>query len=250
MYDVILLGATFAAAGIAQSYKEKCLILDSKPYAGYEFLSALHFGSDYDKPLKTEEGRLLFETFTKRQALEEDRICLFNCAAPFYQLLEGIPVLLNMQILSVKREEEGFTCIAHGVSGYRTLRAKKVIDTRCTPAMCSKKTYNFLVDGKGEVTLPEGVKQEKWGHVCHYVLRCPVPVDADYSDGRKAALNVLKTMPEGERLLLLADEFDCTVRGTYPKVEDGITYLPSKAYPNPILAYEAGVCFAKGGELS
>lgn len=248
MYDVIVLGATFAAAGIAGVRKEKCLILDSKPYAGHEFLSALHFGTAYETPLKTKEGQALYETFVEREALKDERICLFSCAAPFYQLLEGLPVLLNMQIVSVTKEAEGFTCIAHGISGYRSFKAKQVIDTRSIPERCSGKTYNFLVDGEGNVSLPQGVKQEKWGLPCHYVLRCPIPVDADYQEGRKAALSVIKGLPAGERLLLLADEFDYTVKGAYPKEENGITYLPSKAYQNPILAYEAGVCFAKGGE--
>ena len=43
MYDVIVLGATFAAAGIAQQHKEKCLVIERRAQAGYEFFGALDF---------------------------------------------------------------------------------------------------------------------------------------------------------------------------------------------------------------
>ena len=46
-YEIIVLGATFTAAGIAQKYKEKCLIMERSTLAGYEFLSALNFGTEY-----------------------------------------------------------------------------------------------------------------------------------------------------------------------------------------------------------
>ena len=37
MYDVIVLGATFAASGIARQYKERCLVIERRAQAGYEF---------------------------------------------------------------------------------------------------------------------------------------------------------------------------------------------------------------------
>jgi len=48
MYEVIVLGATFTAAGIAGKLGKNCLILESRPDAGYEFFGAFHFGTGYE----------------------------------------------------------------------------------------------------------------------------------------------------------------------------------------------------------
>lgn len=50
------------------------------------------------------------------------------------------------------------------------------------------------------------------------------------------------------RLLCLANDFDYNVKQEYPKYVDGILYMPSKAYKNPILAFDAGAVFENGGE--
>ena len=42
-------------------------------------------------------------------------------------------------------------------------------------------------------------------------------------------------------MILSADEFDYQVKDGYPKTEGNIFYLPSKAYENPLLAFDAGV---------
>lgn len=249
MYDFILLGATFAAAGIAKTCKGSCLILESRPQAGYEFISALHFGTDYYLPVKSSLAQSFHKTFLDRQAISPDRICLFDCAAPFYQLLEGIPILLNTQILCVEKKEKGFLCTVHGVSGYRTFEATQIIDTRCAPEMCVSKTYNLLIDGTGPVTLPPDVFQEPWGFSHNYILRCSVPLDANYLTARKIAMDVLNTLPPSHKLVLLADDFDYQVKGSYPQTKGGILQLPSKSYRNPILALDAGACLTQGVAL-
>ena len=61
MYDVIVFGATFAAAGISEKFKEKCLVLERRLQAGYEFYGALRYGAGSDKPLRRKEASALFE---------------------------------------------------------------------------------------------------------------------------------------------------------------------------------------------
>ena len=249
MYDLIILGATFAAAGIARTHNGSCLILENKPQAGYEFISALHFGTNYDLPVKSTEAQALQETFVKRQAFSQDRICLYDCAAPFYQLLEGLPILLNTQILGVEKNADGFRCATHSVAGHRAFEAKQVIDTRCNPRMCSSKTYNMLIDGVGEVALPPDVIWEPWGFSHNYVLRCSVPLEASYIAAREKALQTIYALPDGHKLLQLADDFDYLVKDSYPQTEAGIFLLPSKSYPNPIQALDAGACLILEGNV-
>ncbi len=44
-YEVLVLGATFAAAGLAQVPGSRCLVVDRCGQPGWEFLGALNFGT-------------------------------------------------------------------------------------------------------------------------------------------------------------------------------------------------------------
>lgn len=243
MYDVIVLGATFLAAGIAQ-VAENCLVIERRPQAGYEFISAINFGTNYDKELKSEEAKALYKTFEERNFQTENRGSLFNISAPFYRLLEDKNILLNTEIISVEKTDDCFICTTHGVSGYRTFEAKKIVDTRCDDTMCISKTFNLLMDGNTS-ELNDDVKYEKRGFENNYVLRIPVPNDTSYSDARKKAKDIIGTLPETHRLVLSADAFDYEIENGYPKTENDILYQPSGNFENPLLAFDSGVCLGK-----
>ena len=86
---------------------------------------------------------------------------------------------------------------------------------------------------------------KKWGMEQNYVLRCEVPLDADYPQARKIATEILKKLPDNHKLVLLADAFDYQVKSGYPKTENSVVYMPSKKYENPLLAFDVGVCCGK-----
>ena len=46
-YHKLILGATFAAAGLLTKSGGDCLVIEPKPSAGHEFLGALAFGTGY-----------------------------------------------------------------------------------------------------------------------------------------------------------------------------------------------------------
>lgn len=250
-YEVIVLGATFTAAGIMQVYGDDCLILERRPQAGYEFFNAIKFGNDYEQCLCSDEANSLFKVFDEKNAFEGERVCLFDCASSFYSLLEGKNVMLNMEIVSVRKTTDGFEVEAYGVSGYRIFRARKVIDTRVQKDMIASKTFNFLINSETDEAfpVPEGVKTEKWGYERDIVLKCHVAVNASYADARKAVVNILAKLPEKYKMALAADMFDYELKADCRTEKNGIAFLPSCAYKNPLLAFDAGVLYAKGGEL-
>lgn len=250
-YDVIVLGATFTAAGLLQVYKDKCLVLERRPQAGYEFFNAINFGTDYNKQLQTDAAKALREKFIEKKAFNGERICLFDCAAPFYSLLKGKNVMLNMELVSIIPTPDRFSVTVHGVSGYRTYSAKTIIDTRVHQNMIAEKTLNLLVSSENcdLLDLPSSFKLEKWGYTTDVLIKCPVDVKANYLDARKAVADVIRILPEGCKAALVADMFDCRLKGSYPYKKDGITYIPSSSYSNPLLAFDAGVIYALRGEL-
>lgn len=249
MYDVIVLGATFASVGIATVLDKKALIIERRPQAGYEFLNALNFGAKYDAPLMSREARSLFETFAEKGAFINDRVCLFDCAGVLYQILENKNVYLNMELICVEREDDAFKVTVHGVSGYRTFYAKQVVDTRCSDEIAAHKTLNLLVKNleNPEAVLP-GAAKEKWGYSGDVLVKIPVEKGKSYIDARKKVKAFLEQMPAGFKAVCVGDCFAMSAAGTYPAEKDGIFYLPSVAYDNPLQAFDAGVLFARGGE--
>lgn len=250
-YDTIILGATFTAAGIAAERPDSCLILDRRPHAGYEFINALSFGTGYEMPPRSDRAILLKAELQKRGVFSDGTLNLFPCAPALYQLLERCNVLLNMELLSVTLENGLFTVTAHGVSGYRTFHARKVIDTRTAADQVHSKSLNVLIncdDGSIPV-LPSEVITEKWGFPNDLVVKCAVAPEADYIQARKAVADLIRTLPEGCRAALVADCFDCSLKDNRLAESNGITYLPSKQFANPILAFDAGVLYAQGGSL-
>lgn len=206
MYDIIIFGATFAAAGIASQHKKRCLVIERRMQAGYEFFGALRFTA------------------------EETAI---------YEALKQCHTLFGTELISVQKTEKGFTCVTHGVNGYCTYYAKRVVDTRCNREMCLSKTYNLLIDSQEEPAFCN-VHWERTEVKNRYLVCCPVPVSWGYPEARAAAMDVIRQFSETQRLVLLANEFDYQVKSGYPKTLDSILYLPSRAYENPGLAFEAG----------
>lgn len=234
MYETIVLGATFAAAGIASRQKKKCLILEQSLQAGYEFFGALNYGTDYDAPLKTQEGQALYQQFFS------EGVTPYMRNTYIYPILQESNVLFGTQLVSVEKKEGAYLCKTYGVGGYASFWAKNVIDTRCSEEISCGKTYNLLVESD---TLPqfEGIDAQCTGIDRHYVLRCPVPLLCDYGQARELAEKTIRQFSQGQRLILLADEFDYQVEENLPATRNQIRILPSKAYKNPICAFEAGL---------
>ncbi|MBR4864745.1 MAG: hypothetical protein IKU07_09220 [Oscillospiraceae bacterium] len=203
MFDVIVLGATFVAAGIAKQYKEKCLVLERSAQAGHEFFGALRF-------------------------LEEE--------SSIYPFFEGSKILFCTELISAEKTEDGFVCLTHGVNGYDSYCAKKIIDTRCSDEMSIYKTFNLLVQSPRAPTFADSrqVGEDR------YLICCPVSPDVGYAQARAAAREIIQRFSPEQRLILSASGFDYQVKAGYPKTENGIYYLPSKAYDTPALALAAG----------
>lgn len=239
MYDLIVLGATFAAAGIAHRYKEKCLIIERRAQAGYEFFSSLNFGINYDKEVKEKESQDLQQKFL--EAGEN----LYDCNRYIYPYLSEADVIFGAEVVSVEQTEDGFVCVAHGIDGFCTYKAKRVVDSRCSGEMCISKSYNLLIESPQAPSFSNMHCRKAEGQN-RYIIHCPVPLLGGYVQARSIAQNVIEGFSETQRLIFSADEFDYQVKDGYPKTENGILYLPSKAYENPILAFDAGLGITEG----
>lgn len=232
MYDVIVLGATFTAAGIAQIFKKNCLILEQSFQAGSEFFGALQFGFGYDQKPKREKSIALQDSFLNGN--------MYTRHTEIYPYLQQADVLFGTQVSAIKKSENGFLCEVHGVQGFYTYEAKHIIDTRSNDEICALKTFNILIESS-ETPVFSGVYSEKGGLENHYILHLPLPLTCGYAEARKMIKNVVQQFSETQKLILSASVFDYQIKADYPKKRDGIICLTSKAYNNPVQAFEAGL---------
>lgn len=233
MYDVIVLGATFAAAGVVSVYGEKCLILERSLRAGSEFFGALQFGSYGEKAPESQSAlSLQKELFRKGEPR-------YGKDALIYSFLKEGICLFASETVSIKEKDGIFHCKIHGAEGFLTFEAKGVVDTRANAKMSASKTYNLLIESE-EIPNFDGVLWEKADDGSRYILRIPVGLDCSFQDAREKALMTIQKFSSTQKLILSADEFDFQVQEGFPKKENGILLLPSKAYQNPALAFDAG----------
>ncbi len=236
MYDVIVLGASFAAAGIARVCGKRCLVLERRMEAGYEFYGALHFGTGYDTPLKLSEAEEMRKQFCKKTSP-------YGNDALLYPIFKECDIYFGTETVSVEAKGESFLCTVHGVDGFRSFEGKTVVDTRSNTKISTSKSFNLLIESK-ELPQIEGVSCKEADTEGRFVLTIPVPLSCTFHEARKIALKIVETFSPSQKLILSATEFDYQISKSL-REEDGIRALPSKAYENPLLAYEAGLIFGK-----
>ena len=237
-YDWIILGATFTAAGMVSVLGTRALILDGRPQAGYEFMNAMEPGGVPAEPT-TAQAKLLLQTFREKGVYDTKTPCLFPAASAFYELLRNQDVLLGVTPVSVERDAEGFRVTAHGVSGFREFHARRVVDTRVRPWQVAAKALKLLVSSydHGEEATPYGPDGD-------LLVTCPLSPDADWAEARSEAAKWLEGLPCGTKLIYTADEFTYTLKAA-PTPEDGVDYLPSAGFSNPVEAFDGGALWAK-----
>ena len=204
MYELIVLGATFAAAGIAEKHQGNCLVIERRMEAGYEFFCP-HFDTDLE----------------------------------IYPHLQKADLLFGTDVVSVEKTEKGFSCIVHNVEGFAAYEAKKVIDTRCSAQMCEAKSYDLMIVSGTKPAFP-GVACKPVDQQKHYILSVPVALQCSYPEARATVLELVKQFSSSQRLIYSAGEFNYQVKAGYPKEENGILLAPSKAYGDPMQAFNAG----------
>lgn len=249
-YDKVIFGATFAAAGLLTKFGGDCLVIEPKFQAGHEFLGALNFGTDYDAELTTQEAAALSEKFKEKGAVSGSRGCLFHCAGLLYSKFLNKNVLLGTNIVQIEAESDGFQITVHGVKGFRTIRAKEIINTLCDNVNISKKSFHAWVrPAKKDWSVPEHITAEPLFGAFEnsYIVKLPVENDCTYPQARKKLDTVLKNELSDFKLGLSADCFAVTPKKTGVFKNGGLVHLPSCGFKNPLLAFDAGVKLAEGG---
>ena len=212
--EILILGATVAAAGILAAAGQNAVIIESRPDAGYEFFGAFRSAYGKDVEPKSEPACALRQKFSRRDSLRA-------CTPLFYACLREGRVFLSAHILDIARQEDGFAVTMCDASGERCIFARCLVDTRAEAKYITAKTINMLT-------------------MSGAFVRIPLDVSADMISARQAVAAYLAKGTEDE-VIAVADEFDLTLADFRTLEEDGILRLPSAGFADPISAFDAGV---------
>lgn len=213
--EVLILGATVAAAGILAAAGQKAVIVESRPDAGYEFFGALRTVRGKHISPVTEKGIALHKRFSARDSLRA-------CTPLFYATLQGGRVYLSARVLDISRQEEGFAVTVCDASGERRIFAQHLVDTRAEARYITAKRLNVLfMSGR--------------------VAGIDLPAEADMTEARRQLAEKLPELAAGEEIVAVADEFDLTLADFRTLEYDGILRIASAGYADPISAFDAGV---------
>ena len=251
-YERVILGATFAAAGLVFNGGSNTLVIESKPQAGYEFIGALNFGTGYDEPLKTQEARALYEKFKQKGAFADGKACLFDCASILYSYFLERDVLLCTNIVKIDQNNGIFRITVHGVKGFRTFYTKEIIDTRCNDDNILKKAFHaWIRPGKTAMQIPENLEKELLFGIFEntFILKLNIEKECTYPQARKKLDNLLKNELSGFKLGLSADCFAVTPKQSGVFKKEGMVQIPSCGFCNPLQAFDAGIILSNGRDM-
>ena len=212
--EILILGATVAAAGILAAAGQQAVIVESRPDAGYEFFGAFRSAYGKDVEPQSEPARVLRQKFSRRDSLRA-------CTPLFYACLRDRRVYLSAHVLDISRQDDGFAGTLCDASGERRILARRLVDTRAEEKYITGKRLNMLTMS-GEF------------------LHIPLDPGADMIAARREAAAYLAAHKDAE-VVAVADEFDLTLADFRTLEEDGILRLPSAGFADPIAAFDAGV---------
>ena len=234
MFDAVVLGATFTAAGFLSAFEGNCAVIEKNTLCGYEFINALKKGVEFKETPKTKNGVNFYEMLEKRDVFESD-FNLFDAVVPLYRTFENKSIMLGTRVCEIEKKEDVFEITVFNNSGFEKIYTKKIIDTRCKKEDVISKTLNAIV--KTELSLEEsGISERK-------IYKCPLEIDDDFIVARE---KLKKELEKGMIADYIAPEFDVVTRENI--LEKGeIIYIPSVSYKNPHLAFDAGCRLAEEG---
>lgn len=245
-YDLIIIGATFEAFGIADSFKGTKLVIEEKAKPGYEFIDSFHNGTDYDKEPETKEGKEFKEFLDEKDMLGKIYVPEWAAYLSSWICRKNTPVLLMTNVLKITEYDGGYRLTVFNTEGINEFYAKQVIDTR-TKDFCGKTLGAAIYSGRFE-SFHEDMKITGLTDTLT-VVEVDVPDDFTYAKGREKFYEIWKNRPEqyaGCLVAAVADIFFKKSPVKDRKISDNYTEVYSTYFANPLLAYDGGAKIGGG----
>lgn len=257
-YDVLIIGATCAALGIAQALDDRArvVIVDSGAMVAGEFVNSFRPCEHAQLKPETDAGRQVLDMLVRYDAVHEANAAFYPAGCVFCKALAQLSadILLDTQILSVEERQEGYEVSAFGCAGHMNISAAVVIDTTYNASIIKEKSLNCLLVSK-DAQVPAFLNN---GSIRIYALsdaqprkaiaRMVVSADTDLFAARHMLVDFLHdnaAQMSGWKVCAIALCFD--VRCETPQVNTGHNryWLPSASFSDPIAAIDGGYALGR-----
>ncbi|WP_158606971.1 FAD-dependent oxidoreductase [Paenibacillus ginsengarvi] len=264
--SILIVGATFAGLGAALAALEEnrdVVVVERTALVGREFIEAFRPGSEWTPPV-TKLGQLFREALMQRGLMEEAGPAHLPALHPLLCSLvkeNGLKVRFLTEIVDVTRRGDQYEVTLHDASGCGTLAADTIVDTtsqRLTspgqPAVPGRKwirAYLYNTDIRDAV-LPEQI--DEMMTVCRgryrseVILRVEAAPEDGWTEVRRRLFAYWQARPERWKpwtIAAVAGEFESDVPPGPHVQNDGLIWLPSEAYANPLNALDQGYDYYK-----
>ncbi|MBI4977010.1 MAG: hypothetical protein HZC28_05975 [Spirochaetes bacterium] len=257
-YNTLVIGATLAGLGIAYRDREETLVVESTAMVGPEFLYAYRYGTGWDTPPQSDEGKRLKQELLDRNILKDGAAHIPGLMPVLYARIgtDHLPVSFMTEVLDVTSSADGFAVTLFNASGKTPVTVKRIIDT--TSACRSAPGKGITFTGKhvsallgcppcdGSIPAANGVSvsEGRFGH--ERIFSVTVPVDAAWPAARETFFRAWAARDARLGMATLAAvgmTFDVSVPKGPKTISDGWVHLPSAAYDNALAAFDAGCVF-------
>ena len=245
--DTLILGATVTGCAAAMRLGERSLVVCEETSAGAEFADAMRADPCTEHTLfpMTADFR---DELTKRGILEGGRLhilALGGVLAKRY-LASGCRLLLDVRVTCVRREDDGFLAeFFHPQSGFMTVHAAHVIDTRVHAFMDCRKYLSVLLAGNAALgTCPDDDAMLLCGKFAdEFVLSLPMPREIGLPDAMERAnawLSEHRAWLGGAKAASMSLRFTYRFDAPLDVTRDGVRYVPSASFGDVLAAFEGG----------
>ena len=263
IYDLVVIGATFAGLGAAYAEKGNVLAVERRSQIGYEFIGAYNPATAWIlREAETEEGGRLKNELIKEGILSDDmRIYMPEVQSFLYYRIyrDRLPVLLMTEVIAVEKQQGIYEIEIYNASGISRLTAKRVLDTteglslrpEDRPKILRKSINAFLYGGEEAETIPaeEGMQIFPANRKGEALLSLELDVAANYIYARQKLhdrwIRRKKSLASWT-IALMADCMGIVLDRRCFAAAEGHVLLCSACFENPLEAFEAGIKFIEG----
>mgnify|MGYP000868605816 FL=1 len=265
-YDLVILGATSAALGIASEAGDRyhILILNSTSMVAYEFINAYKPGTGWEKEPESIPARTIRE-----ELLSENILCtgngrsthIYSAGSVFCKAFRALKadILLETGLVSVKEKDGGYELSVYCIGGFQTIYADCIIDTTEREIGIRNRSLNCLLVNRDQSELfpsifPEGAEFYPDGDetVNSAVMRYPVTNDTTLYQARHQLIGYWARRPEDMKNWKIAAVglcFDVTPSIGYRKISKTHFLLPSAWQVNPLIAMDVGFALGRSAGI-
>ncbi len=246
-YDVVIMGATSVALGIAEELKQKqsVLIIDSTQMVAAEYINAYKPGRNWDKEPVSELGKAIAEKLRAQRVITKEGAHFYAAGPVFYQAYRrlGVALLLDTEIIKVETAAD-YKISIYNCAGYDTVETKLLLETRDPDSLIAHKSLNCVLTGKTDFPAlsVQGLDfyPEQDGQFKTVIMKYHCSLDASLSEARHDLVETWQGRPRELRdwkIAAIGLRFDVTLRTGRPEVK---RLYPASAYDNPLAAVDAG----------